>query len=201
MRTSVHNEFNVALINARSVIPKLLSLEETLRELNSDFAIITKTWLQDTPRINQCIIDFTDRTGLEFIRKDRSGGRRGGGVAVCFNKNLITFSKAKIPPSKHELVAAVGRMTGQRRKVVVLGAYLPPHYNAEQNVSFMNATNKALTALKSKYANPYIFFGGDLNRRNFRDASREAPDIKLIPTGPTRGNATLDSISLSLIHI
>lgn len=88
------------------------------------------------------------------------GDRRGGGVAVCYKSGMISFSKAKIPPSKHEVYAAVGRRTGQRRKVVVLVAYIPPYYNADQNKSFYNYVNDAPLALKAKYDDPYFFVGG-----------------------------------------
>ena len=55
--------------------------------------------------------------------------------------------------------------------------------------------NDALMTIKNKYSNPYIFVGGDFNRRNFREATREYPEIRAIHTGPTRGPLTLDIIA------
>ena len=72
-------------------------------------------------------------------------------MAICFNKNTVAFCKAKIPPSKHETYAAIGRRAGQRRKIAVLIVYIPPSYNAEQNRSLYNHVNDAVLAIKSKY--------------------------------------------------
>ena len=116
-RTTKKNIFTISLINARCLRPKLNSLKETLDELGADVCLLTETWLKNTDEINQTFEDFTNQTGYCFLRKDRRGDRRGGGVAVCYNQNLISFTKAKIPPSKHEVYAAIGRRVGQRRKV------------------------------------------------------------------------------------
>ena len=103
--------------------------------------------------------------------------------------------KAKIPPTCHEIYAAVGRRTGQRRKVVAIVAYIPPHYNSQQNKSFYDAVNDSLMGLKTKYNNPYMIVGGDFNRQDIYEATREYPEIKTVTTGPTRGNAILDLIA------
>ena len=114
------------LINARSLKPKLASFEKTLNELSTDICLITETWLKSTDQINVVLEDFTNINDYAFLRKDRAGSRRGGGVAICFKRDKISFQKAKIPPSKYEVYAAVGRRRGQRRKVVVLVVYVPP---------------------------------------------------------------------------
>lgn len=102
------------------------------------------------------------------------------------------MTTAKIPPTKYEIMAAVGGRCGQRRKVVVLAGYTPPNFNAGQNKSFLRALNNIITAIKTKYVNPYVLVGGDFNRRDFRLVTREHPNIKQIITGPTRGNVVLD---------
>ena len=185
----------MALINARSLRSKLISLKNVLNELAVDVCLLTETWFKQTDKINSELEDFKHQCGYLFLRKDRQSDRRGGGVAVCYNASQIQFSKAKIPPSKHEVYAAVGRRTGQRRKVVVVVVYIPPYYNADQNRSLFRYTNDAVLALKSKYEDPYIVFGGDFNRRKFKLAVEDFPQIKEIRTGPTRGNAVLDILS------
>ena len=139
--------------------------------------------------------DYQNTTGYAFLRKDRDTGRRGGGLAICYNSKKIQMSKAKIPPSKHEIFAAVGRRVGQRRKIVTIVVYVPPWYNAQQNRSLYNATNESILATKRKYSDPYIVIAGDFNRRNMLEATRDYPDIKTIRTGPTRGDSTLDLIA------
>ena len=193
------NVFTVSLINARSLRNKLPSLKNTMNELGSDVCVITETWFKpDDAQIKVTLDDFKYKYGYEFLRKDRAGPKRGGGLAICFNTNRINFVKAKIPPSKHEVYAAVGRRVGQRKKIVVLAVYVPPWYNSDQNKSLYKYTNDSLMVLKSKYEDPYIVVCGDFNRRDFKLATREYPDIKPVTTEATRGNTVLDIIGTNM---
>ena len=121
------NVFTVSLANARSLRNKLESLRDTLNEIGADVCAVTETWFRTSDnQIKQTLEYFKHKYGYEFLRKDRSTDRRGGGIAVCFNSSRVNFVKAKIPPSKHEVFAAIGRRVGQRRKVIVLAIYVPP---------------------------------------------------------------------------
>ena len=140
MKIKEKNVFNSILINARSVLPKLCSLNETLNELAADVCIITETWLKEKDSDNQELIDFQERTGYKLIRRDRFPGR-GGGVGILYNTSSIEMVKIKIPFNKHEIVAAIGRRAGQRKKIVVIGAYLPPNYCSARNKSFYVTMN------------------------------------------------------------
>ena len=192
------NVFTIALVNARSLTNKLKSLKNNMEELGSDVCLLTETWFKNTDKIKSELEDFKQQNGYDFIRQDRRTDRRGGGVAVCFNTERIQLVKAKLPPTKHEVMAAVGRRTGQRRKVVFIVVYIPPYYNAEQNRSLFRYTNDAVLKIKSKYDDPYIVYGGDFNRRNFRASVVDYPDIREIHTQATRGNAVLDIIASNM---
>ena len=193
------NVFTVTLINARSLKNKLKSLNRTMNELGSDVTVVTETWFKSNDQSINCLLeDFKNKNGYGFLRKDRQSDKRGGGLAVCFNSARVQFCKAKIPPTKHEVFATIGRRVGQRRKVVVLAIYVPPWYNADQNRSLFKYTNDAILAIKSKYENPYIIVAGDFNRRDFRLATNEHTEIKAVTTGPTRGAAVLDVIGSNM---
>ena len=138
------NKFNLCLINARSVISKLSSLLETLNEIDVDMCMLTETWLKNDPNIERNIEDFENQHGYNFIRRDRVDGRRGGGVAICYNNEQITMSRIRLPPTKYELVGAIGRRVGQRRKVAALAVYLPPALNAEQVRRCLSDVNLSL---------------------------------------------------------
>lgn len=193
MRYSVKkNIFVVALINARSLKDKLNSLQDNLTEMGADLCLLTETWFKECSQINMILEDFTNRTDFGFIRRDRTGLKRGGGVAICYDKNKISFVRSKLPPSKHEVLAAVGRRTGQRRKIVCIVVYVPPWYNADQNRSLYSYINDVILAIKNKYESPYILIGGDFNKRSVSEATRDFPEIKQIVTGATRGDNVLD---------
>ena len=198
------NVFTTVLINARSLRKKLDSLKATLRELSADVCLLTETWFAGENgkgrQINVELDDFRHRTGYAFLRKDRVGSKRGGGIAVCYDSDRIEMCKAKIPPSKHEVFAAVGRRKGQRRKVVVIVIYVPPWYNAQQNKSLYSYTNDVVLAIRKKYDDPSIIIGGDFNRRSIKNIASDFTDIKQIKTGPTRGAATLDVFLTNLVE-
>ena len=102
------------------------------------------------------------------------------------------MSRSKLPLSKHEVLAAIGRRAGQRQKIAVVVTYVPPWYNAQQNRSLYSYLNDVVLTLKNKYENPIILLGGDFNRRDVKEAVRDYSDMSIIKTGPTRGDAVLD---------
>ena len=65
-------------------MPKLESLISTLDELEVDVACVTETWLVD--KHEALCRDVRDRTEYEIVVKNRQG-RKGGGVAIIYNKN------------------------------------------------------------------------------------------------------------------
>ena len=156
---------------------------------------ITETWLKQTRIVQQVLDDFEHQNNYAFIRRDRQQDRRGGGVAICYNKNNISMSRIRLPPTRHEIVGARGRRVGQRRKVAVLAVYLPPALKVDQVRRCLRDYNDALVHIKQKYADPYIITAGDFNRADMRIALAEHSDIKPITTGPTRGGAVLDIIA------
>ena len=192
--TKPRNIFNMSLTNARSLIHKLESLNECNNELRNDVILITETWMRDDQYTNDLVRDFEDKNDYSIIRKDRAHAR-GGGVAICYNKDTICMTRARLPYSQFEVLAAIGRRTGQRRKVCVLVLYLPPWYPAERSRKCLEYVSDCIVLLRSRYENPYMFVGGDLNKRNFRQALQDFPDLKVIQTPPTRGDNVLDLIA------
>ena len=93
-----------------------------------------------------------------------------------------------------EIVAAMGRRTGQRRKIITIGAYIRPAADAETSKAFLETIGDAVRRFKSKYVSPYFIIAGDFNRRKIQAELREFSDIKLVQTGPTRGRHCLDLI-------
>ena len=119
-------------------------------------------------------------------------------MLIAYRREHISMTVCRTPNSKHEMVAAVGRRVGQRRKVLALSIYVPPSYDASQSKSCMEHICNTITSLKNRYNDPYIFVGGDFNKRELNAAIRDFRDIQIVPTGPTRGNSVLDIIATNL---
>ena len=78
---SYKNRLTLFLSNIRSIMPKIDSLESTLRLNNINFAFITETWL------NQKIDDGAVQIeGYSLVRQDRVN-QKGGGVCAFVNSH------------------------------------------------------------------------------------------------------------------
>ena len=160
-------------------------------------AIITETWFKSTPQLERFLNDAEQVTGFGFVRKDRSEtdsqASRGGGVAIVYKKSEFAITKLGIP-GNFEIVAMLARRTGQRRKIIVIGAYINPAANADTSRAFLETVSYAVRTFKAKYVAPYFVIAGDFNMRKIGAELREFGDIKLVKTPPTRGKRTLDLV-------
>lgn len=75
------NILSICLINARSVMPKLYSLVNTLEELRTDICVLTEMWIREDRKIKEQLEDLECLTGYKMICRDRED-RRGGRVAI-----------------------------------------------------------------------------------------------------------------------
>ena len=183
------DSMNILLINARSLGPKMYSLIDTMHEMDTSISLITETWL--TTQSNQQLTDMRDALGYECIRQDR--GSRGGGVAIIYKTGDLHMQQIKTG-TKNEIVAALGRRTGQRRKTVAIAAYLPPNLDAEKSDEVLQEIVNLIGTFKRRYNAPYFIIGGDFNKRNIKKELKVYPDLTLVDTPPTRGPNTLDLV-------
>ena len=175
----------------------MYSLIDTLEEIDGHIAVITETWFRESNELSGVLKDAEDITGYGFIRRDRfeSTGQdtRGGGVAIVYKKSNFEMTPLKVT-GKHEIVAALGRRTGQKRKLITIGAYITPAADADTSKDFLNTLGDTIRRFKSKYCSPYFVVAGDFNKRQITKELKEFSDIKLVRTGPTRGANTLDLV-------
>ena len=194
--------FNVLLTNARSLIPKLDSLLEHFRELDLFCAIVTESWLRPGNVLKAELEELDTAEKISVIhksRKTRKGRTAGGGVALIFDKNKCDFKEIPIA-GKYEITAAIGNIPGLKRKVAVVGTYIPPSYKAAQNEGVLEKLGEVLSQIKLKYNNPLIISGGDFNTRQHDYAHSYTPDMIQINTAPTRQNELLDVLYCNFVH-
>ena len=115
---------NVACTNARSVVEKLDSLVTLFDENELHFAMLSETWLTPKNCPERKLDDLTHGANLKFIRRDR--GRRGGGVAICYNPERLRLARFPVPQNGRttEIVAAVGNTPLTKRKIAIISLYL-----------------------------------------------------------------------------
>ena len=115
-----HNDLKIVQWNCRSIgTPgRAVELDKSLDERKPHIACISETWLKETSKL----MDFK---GYKIRRKDRPGGRDGGGLfflikdGVKFNDYRLTT----IPNSIIEAQAIELLLTGER--IIILHIYNP----------------------------------------------------------------------------
>ena len=98
-------------------------------EFELSFALVPETWLVSGRTLERNVADLELGEEISIIHKNR-GAKKGGGVAILFNKSKCRLGEYKMPGNLADVVAAVGKFRGDSRKVLVVCAYLPPNMKA-----------------------------------------------------------------------
>ena len=123
---------NLINTNARPLKPKVVSLLDCVKELDSDVAIVTETWLRDEAA-EELAQELSLGSGLNVLTKNRAPLENGvayGGVAIICREDLGRIEEVKIKnPQNFEVLVAAASLKGHSRKFVVVACYLPPGYS------------------------------------------------------------------------
>lgn len=112
------------------------SLVETMDELETEICVTTETCFDDENDLTEKFEWLRYEEGYGIFTKNRRG-RRGGGVAIVYRKGDWVLNEVKTNPD-FEVMCTIGRRKSQRRKMAVIGAYLPPSANAAETDSFLS---------------------------------------------------------------
>ena len=165
--------------------------------------------MRDGAELEKDLKDLELGTSLKMIYKNRSSRRklvsryedkpkRGGGVAIVFDKTWITLDEYKMDGNSFEVVAASGREGPGGRMLFVIAIYIPPR----MRVGTFRAVNEMLidnvSKMKVKHEDAIIILGGDMNRRDFSLLTAAYPDLCTVCTAPTRGTQCLDLLATNI---
>ena len=164
-------------------------------ELDLQFSMITETWFTNNKNVQNEIDEVESGQNIGLVCKNRKG-KRGGGVAIAFNKIKMNLKKYTIPNNTFEMVCAVGNTVEDTRKFAVFVLYIPPSQKSEVTTQMMSCLSDCIEKIKLELSDPYIVIGGDLNRRQL--AIPDFPDIQIVGTNGTRNGAALDVIGTNI---
>ena len=189
--------FNCALINCRSLKPKIKSLQECFNINKLSVALLNETWFYKSDKQAKHLLqEMKNETG---IRKDRDS--RGGGVAIAFNSNQIMLKKLTLKSLKtkphFEIVAARGKLRGYKKEVNVFSCYLPPKLNRSESTDFLDTLSNAIAEAKTS-SDGWFVVGGDWNNRSLTGILDMYPDLTQIKTLPIRKDNIL---AVSYTHL
>lgn len=186
---------NIACTNARSIVEKIKSLITLFEENGLHIAILTEAWLTSKSCPVRAMNDLTIGANLNFVRRDR--GRRGGGVAICYDPTKIRMNRFRVqtePNNKTEIICAAGNSNLTKRKIVAVALYLPPSLTAsELNIAVQTLTD-TVDQVFTSFPDAIVFVGGDFNKKNISQFTSTFPSLKPLRVGATRRGAYLDEI-------
>ena len=183
--------------NARSLKPKIESLNDCFEEKRLNFATLTETWFQDGREFEQIKADISDDYGLGIIARNRDtaarNGRLYGGVAFLYRKSSGSFSEFALNnPDNHEILACVGKITGIKGKIFVVNCYAPPNITALKARQLVDYVSDVVGEAKRLFENCSIVISGDFNQWSIAEILADHPDLSEVPFGPTRGDKAID---------
>lgn len=153
--------------------------------MEASIGIITETWLSDGKD------DLSLGAGLGMICHNRSKPAANGvtysGVGIVWKESFCKFKEIKIENGDDfEVVAAVGSITGHARKLIVMGAYLPPNYQTGRANAALSFLSDTIIDIKRRYRDPFIVLGGNLISGRWRmwwQTFRTSTKPRLAPRG------------------
>ena len=187
------------MTNARSLSPKIVSLQDAFEAHELDFALVTESWLKDGSTLDRDVVDLEYGTGLKILYKNRprraAGARSvGGGVSIVYRKDKCNFREHRISDCSFELLVALGRVSRVRRTIAIFCLYIEPKMKAADLRRLRELIADVILQIKAKHPNPLVLVGGDMNRRDIGPAFEAFSDIEVKNFEPTRGNACLDVV-------
>lgn len=172
------------VINARSLAKPdaAPALHAELKSHKIDICFVSETWLHNKiPSHLVCPEDYI------IVRKDRPGGRIGGGVAIlCRHDWKISI----LNPEENDFENIWCRITTPNSEYVVSCVYHPPEpcYDVDHLLAFLSDTCDQILI---NDPNAKIIIAGDINQLNIQDLMSQHAFKQLVKTS-TRGQRILD---------
>ena len=194
LTTAAGRDYSIGHINARSLAPRLNEVCHLLHSERLEILCISETWLSDDTLDAVLLVP-----GYTLYRRDRPGGRRGGGVAILVSNDLRVTRLRETNDDEPGVEALWLSVGGARRTTIVVGTvYRPPGaLSARLRRSVRSQLESALARGKP------IYVLGDFNvnllndnadRRNFNALLGDLNLAQLItePTHPYPVPSLLD---------
>ena len=195
-------KINLFNTNARSSWPKIQSFVDCMTELESDLAIVMETWL---PR-GECLEKKTEElllgNNLKTLARSRAAGLRGvnhGTVAIVVNNTTMKIEKKSFDnPDDLEILAATATLSGLKRKIGIIAAYILPGYAVPRGRACLEKISDLVHDFKNRLDEPLIIVGGDFNQWVLSRELEDFLDLWDLNAGPTRGDRRIDLIFSNL---
>ena len=185
-----------------SLVSNLKSFQDLAFVENLDIITVTETWLNDNIYNNEIL-----STGYNIIRKDRSSGKRGGGVLIALRNNIHYNLVSPGAWSRELEIATVEIELINTKKTLICVCYRPPSVDINESLclftSFLESSSTYESILICGDFNfPDLYWNSDFVSQ-FQDISSGSTDfrelisdffLQQINIHPTRKNNILDLV-------
>ena len=188
----------IAVTNIRSLGPKIRSFMQDFRMRDLSVSLLTETWgKDDRASYRRKIIAMFEKEGLGIISLNRKV-RRGGGVAIVFDSQIIDLEELDVVvPHNLEVVWGLGRPKKGIIKMIIFAAfYYPPRAKKKQKM--IDHLVMTTHDLLGKYPNAEICLAGDKNELELAQVCRNIPNLKQLNTEPTYKTKMIDVLLTTL---
>ena len=177
----------MCLANIRSLRYKIDELSAVFEVKKIDIGCITESWLD-----SNIDTEAVDIHGFTCYRRDRSDGRRAGGVVCYVGANWPCVRLQSLEVADLESIWLMIRRPIMPRKIshIIVGViYHPPDASSWPMTSHIISS---IDSILQQHPHAGVMLLGDFNTLN--DKSLRAYPLKQLVCEPTRGKATLDKI-------
>ena len=189
-----------AVVNSRSLFPKMMACVQMFDSLSLDIMGISETWQKiSCPNQDAILQELRGMHGLEFLGQARTNLRksRGGGCGIIVRKEKFHSIKINLElPRNLELLCAVLTPTEPSvvKRHVMLVHYHPPNTSKSDTKTHLNFIGCLLRDLVKKYPLPqnHFIYCGDLNSLDHKMIIDMFPNFCSLNDIPTRKKRVLD---------
>ena len=206
---------NLINTNARSLRPKIASFIQCFVNLTLTLAIVTETWYAAGTGLEDRNVGLLLGNGVRSFTLNRDplpSGVAYGGVAIFLRDSITKASAFEFPnPEKYEVLPLGVVIADIKRKLFVVGAYIPPGYNVPRGKACLQHIGDLVLTIKNKHVDPLILVAGDFNQWDIGSTLAEFSDMAEVSTPATRegrltrcsltGLTTLRKVAASLLCI
>ena len=195
----------VAVANVRSLLPKVNSFIEKMKNESIQLCLIVEVW-EKQGRKNKHFQAKTEEMmemhGYKYISCGaRSSGKRGGGAAILADLKTFTIENLSINvPNNLEVIWALVRpkniIQGTKYAEIIVGSFYSAP-NSRKNKLLLDHLVSTTHALMARWPRAAVVLGGDRNELPISPLLQALPRFRQIVAHPTHGIKTIDVIITS----
>jgi hypothetical protein len=156
-----------------------------IQNTNSDIVLVVETWFCGRHNDNELAL-----TGFKLFRRDRNGGRKGGGLAAYVTNSIQCdiWTDVNVRNNEIEIMWLICRCS---KVIVIVGLCYHPPAPRYQPSEFVSQLTGSIDVIFHNFTFDLIVIAGDFNSLDTEFLSSDHGFTQLV-SGPTHGSHLID---------